>query len=565
MIRAPHNPTMSGVWVRRLTVPEYIATVKSAVGVNIEKQAASQTMKLQRFDFFVTLVCLAVFSLTLAGDQLNAAPQIGESTSKLSRKQLKEYEVEAHGLIRAGKEWDAEQTIIGHCKEIAKKYGEDSHEHAQMLYIQATVYAGMRNLESATEALRRAGDIPGTTQQGKKDRLTYLMNLGEFLILTKKRDEAEKVLRKGLEQREEFYGKDHSGYAFGQEALAKVLIAQRKYGEAFLLCEEAVKLEFENKNPHVAEDVTTMAYALAGTDPEENLWPMFEQLSPELRHRAIGYAQVIAHEMEPAISLLVFESLNSNLEKFKSSDANDKLSTLIAIANSAWGAEKPKKRIKAFKEALPLLPPKSPSISDIHLALADAYEDLKEIEKVESSYKEAVDHSEEIGNQQMLARSLREFGLWLGNDKKDLEQADVIHKRSVEVASKLNDLPHGQALCAYGIFVQHQSKHELAAKLLKKAVELLPDGHPHLFAARNHLPFAERGEKCKCGESGKATMVELLNEMLAKRLPEDLFKELVIDENNEYHVETKRKPTAEELDLIKRALDNAKNKLTSDR
>ena len=176
---------------------EYIATVKSAVGVNIEKQAASQTMKLQRFDFFVTLVCLAVFSLTLAGDQLNAAPQIGESTSKLSRKQLKEYEVEAHGLIRAGKEWDAEQTIIGHCKEIAKKYGEDSHEHAQMLYIQATVYAGMRNLESAIEALRRAGDIPGNTQQGKKDRLTYLMNLGEFLILTKKRDEAEKVLRKG--------------------------------------------------------------------------------------------------------------------------------------------------------------------------------------------------------------------------------------------------------------------------------------------------------------------------------------------------------------------------------
>ena len=60
-------------------------------------------------------------------------------------------------------------------------------------------------------------------------------------------------------------------------------------------------------------------------------------------------------------------------------------------------------------------------------------------------------------------------------------------------------------------------------------------------------------------------MVELLNEMLAKRLPEDLFKELVIDDNNEYHVETKRKPTAEELDLIKRALDNAKNKLTSDR
>ena len=507
----------------------------------------------------------ALSLLLVIGTSLSAAPQIGESTSNLSRKQLSKIQSDLVEQIRAGKQWKAEQDIIGQCKEVSTKYGEDSHEHAQMLFIQAVTYGAMRNMKAATAALSRASDIPGKTHQAKKDRLTYLMNLGDFLILTDERDEAEKVLRTSLKQREEFYGKDHSGYAFGQEALAKVLIAKGMFDEAVTLCEGAIKIESKNGNPHFAEDVSTMAYALAGVKPDSNLWPLFEKLSPELRTRAINYSQVLIHEMDPKFSLKVFQSLSSNLNKFSSSRPNDKVDVLVSVANTAFESGEPAIRISAFEEVLKLLPPTSPSITDIHLALSVAHENNDQPELVEPSYESAVKHAEKIDDQNKLAESLREFGIWLGNEKMDANQADMIHKRSVTVASKLDDLTHGHALCAYGVFLQHGSKHEPAAKLLKKAIDLLPEGHPYLFTARNHLPYAQRGEKCKCGESAEQVTLEMINEMMARRLPEDLFDEVILGQSGVFEVKTKRKPTDEEAKLIRRALENAKLKMRGDR
>ena len=296
-----------------------------------------------------------------------------------------------------------------------------------------------------------------------------------------------------------------------------------------------------------------------------NLWPLFEKLSPELRTRAINYSQVLIHEMAPKFSLKVFQSLSSNLNKFPSSRPNDKVDVLVSVANTAFESGEPAIRISAFEEVLKLLPPTSPSITDIHLALSVAHENNDQPELVEPSYESAVKHAEKIDDQNKLAESLREFGIWLGNEKMDANQADMIHKRSVTVASKLDDLTHGHALCAYGVFLQHGSKHEPAAKLLKKAIDLLPEGHPYLFTARNHLPYAQRGEKCKCGESAEQVTLEMINEMMARRLPEDLFDKVILGQSGVFEVKTKRKPTDEEAKLIHRALENAKLKMRGDR
>ncbi len=49
------------------------------------------------------------------------------------------------------------------------------------------------------------------TFEATRDRLTYLMNLGDVLARCEEYEEAEQVLREGLAERERFYGRQHPG------------------------------------------------------------------------------------------------------------------------------------------------------------------------------------------------------------------------------------------------------------------------------------------------------------------------------------------------------------------
>ena len=69
----------------------------------------------------------------------------------------------------------------------------------------------------AVECFRSAcsGPVP-TGPEVRKDFLTYQLNLGVALAMTGRLDEAETALRRNLQERLAFYGREHAGYTHEQ-------------------------------------------------------------------------------------------------------------------------------------------------------------------------------------------------------------------------------------------------------------------------------------------------------------------------------------------------------------
>jgi tetratricopeptide (TPR) repeat protein len=133
------------------------------------------------------------------------------------------------------------------------QYGESSAEYATANYELGSMLNLMERHADAAKALAKAIDVNiPDDHQATRDRLTYMMQLGGLYDQMGQWPEAEKVLRKGLRLREDFYGKDHAGYAFGLEPLASVLMNQGNLGEALRLIEETIDNFWMNGHPRVA-------------------------------------------------------------------------------------------------------------------------------------------------------------------------------------------------------------------------------------------------------------------------------------------------------------------------
>src|ERR1700754_71100 len=120
------------------------------------------------------------------------------------------------------------------------QFGHGSVEWASALCDFGNALLGTGQPERAADCFRQAASVKPRDDESRKERLTYLTNLGVALSWAGRQREAEKELRRGLKERLAFYGREHAGYAFGLEPLAELLRQRGKLREARQLAEEAV-------------------------------------------------------------------------------------------------------------------------------------------------------------------------------------------------------------------------------------------------------------------------------------------------------------------------------------
>ena len=167
----------------------------------------------------------------------------------------------ASALLQEGRLADAEQLMVKELQAAEKKYGRGSPQWASAQCDLGNVLLGGDQAKRAVECFRSAcsGPMPDEPE-ARKDHLTYRLNLGFVLTMIGRLDEAETELRRNLQERLAFYGREHAGYAYGLEALADVLLQRGSLGEANA---QAFRLIAEGDAAWLSDDVES----ITGTPP----------------------------------------------------------------------------------------------------------------------------------------------------------------------------------------------------------------------------------------------------------------------------------------------------------
>ncbi|MCA9524816.1 MAG: tetratricopeptide repeat protein, partial [Myxococcales bacterium] len=111
--------------------------------------------------------------------------------------------------FRAGELLAAEEILQRAIDQAEARHGTDSAPFAEACFDLASLMAAMGDHRRGIALLRRAvaAQVPG--EEGARARLTWLMNLGEFLHTVGDLAEAEAVLREGAQGSVPFF--DNSG------------------------------------------------------------------------------------------------------------------------------------------------------------------------------------------------------------------------------------------------------------------------------------------------------------------------------------------------------------------
>src|SRR4051794_30149194 len=162
--------------------------------------------------------------------------------------------------LQAGRGAEGEGLVQQAVQDAEARHGASSFEHAAALFDLGRFYTAVGDYPRSADAIRRAAELDLPGERGRRDRLTYLMNLGEMLKFAGDLESAERVLVDGLDRRREFYGPEHPGYAFGQEVLAEVVWRRGRPGEALDLIERASRILRDSGNPQVVSALALRAF-----------------------------------------------------------------------------------------------------------------------------------------------------------------------------------------------------------------------------------------------------------------------------------------------------------------
>jgi hypothetical protein len=171
---------------------------------------------------------------------------------------------------------EAEAMMTAAIEGVAAEYGEGSPEWASAQSDFGELLFTVGAAERAVDHFRRAAEVPGRDDETRRDQLSYRTNVSLALRRLGRLDEAEVELRRGVEERLAFYGREHPGYAFGLEPLAGLLLESGDARQAATVAGEAVDILRRNEHPRLNDVLVMRAVALhrAGEAP----FPDFDQL-----------------------------------------------------------------------------------------------------------------------------------------------------------------------------------------------------------------------------------------------------------------------------------------------
>jgi tetratricopeptide (TPR) repeat protein len=398
----------------------------------------------------------------------------------------------------------------------------------------------------AAECFRQAADTaPGEDYQARKDCLTYRMNLGMALQEAGQFDQAEAQLRGGAQERMAFYGRDHAGYAFGLEPLARLLLARDKTAEARPLADEIVRNYWTNGHPRLAPALVLRAEVVRAQATAEPLFPVLDPLPNDVLVAMAGTSS-----SDPVVLTALADAVEARLGP----DHQQTLNVLSALANAGRDSGDNTGRVDAIRRVLASYDrqgrPQEALMASMGLALAQS--ETGDVDGLLATYADADQRAARLGRADLRSQVLRNWGLAL-RDAGRTDEAQHRLAAAVAEARRSEDAEMlGRAGVAYGIFLQHLDRLDEAQTVLREAIAALDPTHPDGLIGRTHLAAAEQGGTCGC-ENLAGTVEEAFRQFVMMRLPADLvedFQVRVVDGQTKMDVRLRREPLPAELERL---------------
>jgi tetratricopeptide (TPR) repeat protein len=467
----------------------------------------------------------------------------------------------AYALLQEGRLADAEQLMVKELQAAEQRYGHGSPEWASAQCDLGNILLGGDQPKRAVECFRSACSGPVPKEPGaRKDYLTYQLNLGLVLAMTGRLDEAETELRRNLQERQAFYGREHAGYAFGLEVLADVLFQRGNVGEARKVVEEMLATLWRNGHERVAAALALRAEIVTAEGGNEPPFPGLEQLPDEIVEQMAAEVMNRARR-HPDRTFAALSSLVTVLDARLGPDHQSTLNALSCLANISHDLGNQKGRIEAIRKVLASYDRQGRAEDALKTAcgLALAQSDAGEITGALRTYEQAQTLADRIGRPELSSQLLRNWGLALAEAGQQAE-AEQRLREAVAVAGLGYDSEMlGRGQVALGLFLQHHERLTEAKDAVEAGLATLDAAHPDAVVGRSHLGAIIAGHACGCGDI-QGAMAEAFREFVLCRLPQDLLERLEVTiEDNDFHVkvELRRAPADDELERLNRVVQGA--------
>lgn len=466
----------------------------------------------------------------------------------------------AFSLLREGRLADAENLMARELADVTARHGQGSIPWASAQCDLGNVLLNADQVGRAVECFRAAASVPGTDHESRKDQLTYRLNLGLALQLAGRLEESEAELRQGLAERLAFYGREHPGYAFGLEPLARLLLRRGDLAQARQVADEAVGNLWGNGHERVTALLALRAAIIeaagTGEPPFADLDKLPDEAVEEVARCALGEAE----HGDPASERLI-TALAAALRTRLGPGSQATLNALSTLANLRADLGQHAGRVEAIEEVLAAYDRQGRDEDAImaSLGLAMAQDQAGDRDSALRTYASANGRAARLDRPELRSQVLRNWGLALKEAgdapwaERHLTEALVQARRGADYEMA------GRAGVALGIFLQHSERLDEARPILTQALDVLPPAHPDAVVGRSHLGAAMDGQSCGCGDL-RATMADAFREFVLTRLPPDLLARLdvtIADDDFHLDVELRRKPTEEELDRLNGVIQSA--------
>jgi tetratricopeptide (TPR) repeat protein len=467
----------------------------------------------------------------------------------------------AYGLLEEGRLVDAEQLMLRELHTAERRHGRRSSKWASVQCDLGNLLFSSNQFERAAECFRSAcSSAPVGDREAYKDHLTYRLNLGTVLTMAGRLDEAEIELRRNLQERQDFYGREHPGYAFGLEPLADVLFRRGDIAQARQVIEEAIGNFWRSGHERIATALALREeIAMAGGGGEPS-FPGLEQLPDEIVEQ-IALTVINRPSHDPLIGKAVLTSLVAALETRFGPDHQTTLNALSHLANTGRDIGDEAGRVEAIQKVLASYDRQGRDEDALMatLGLAMAQEDAGDTAGALHTYVQARTRADGIGRHELRAQVLRNWGLALSAAGRPAEAEERLREAVAEADLGNDHEMLGRSRIALGLFLQHAERLAEARQMVEAGLPMLDVAHSDAITGRSHLAAIMAGRSCGCGDV-QGALAEAFREFVIGRLPRDLLAELdVTIENNDFaiRVELSREPTETEVEHMNQLIQSA--------
>jgi tetratricopeptide (TPR) repeat protein len=464
-------------------------------------------------------------------------------------------------LARSGQQVEALAQMQAAVDSVKESAGSPSCEYAKGLFNLAMLNISMGDMARGAEDCRLAANSCPDTPAGRKDRLMYLMNAGQLLSRAGKTDAAIEVLRTSLDEREAAYGLEHAGTAYGQQAIAEVLLAAGKFDDGLALSEKSLAIFFEEGHhefPSALATTTALASAVGKSDAE--VWEYAPTNASSVARSMIDSALILAESMPDDTGMRYLKQLSDWASHLLPPDSPQMMNIVALWSNIATDKENNDQRQMAIERAVD----EARKLGDpavIVNALEGRAMLLSDIgsasEVVRDAYEQALTHAVDHQLDGDGAGVLRNWALY-ESESGHAAEAENRFTQAIEMAEESGDDEMlARTQIALGIFHQHNDRREQAMPLLDSGMENLDPMHPDVACAMLHQVALAENLDCPC-HGGDSITKEALGELAKRFFTRSGLGEIIEsvsyrsdgDEEAGLKVQLSREPTEQEMQRL---------------